>query len=68
MTLLPDGRSQRGALDAELSAAREFQRLTQLYLAKMRQVYPQMSQSTKRRITPALQHLRGLVGPGEWGR
>jgi len=68
MTLLPDGRSERGALDAELTAAREFQRLTQLYLDKIRQLYPQMSQSTKRRVTPTLQQLRDLSGPGGWHR
>lgn len=34
MTLLPNGRSERAALDDELTAAREFQRLTELYLAR----------------------------------
>lgn len=63
MTLLPDGRSERAALDAERAAAREFHRLTELYLAKARELYPQLSKSAKRRITPTLQELRGLVSP-----
>lgn len=68
MTLLPNGRSERAALDEETAAAREFQRLTELYLAKVRELYPRMSQSMKRRVTPTLQQLRGLVGPGGWRR
>lgn len=68
MTLLPNGRSQRAALDDEVSAAHEFQRLTQLYLDKVRELYPQMSQSMKRRVTPTLQQLRDLAGPGRWHR
>ena len=68
MTLLPNGRSERAALDEELSAAREFQRLTELYLAKARALYPQMSAPMKRRVTPTLQQLRSLVGPGGWHR
>lgn len=68
MTLLPNGRSERDAIDAELIAVRELARLTQLYLAKVRELYPKMSQSTKRRVTPTLQQLRSLVGPGGWHR
>jgi len=68
MTLLPDGRSERAAHDDELTAAREFQRLTELYLAKVRGLYPKMSQPMKCRVTPTLQQLRGLTGPGGWHR
>lgn len=68
MTLLPNGRSERAALDDELSAVREFQRLTELYLAKVRGLYPQMSQPMKRRVTPTLQQLRDLTGPSGWHR
>jgi len=68
MTLLPNGRSERAALDDEITAAREFQRLTELYLARVRGLYPQMSQSMKRRVTPTLQQLRGLAGPSGWHR
>ena len=68
MTLLPNGRSERAALDDELAATREFQRLTELYLAKVRDLYPKMSQSMKRRVTPTLQQLRGIAGPSGWHR
>jgi len=68
MTLLPNGRSERAALDDELAAGREFQRLTQVYLAKARELYPKMSQPMKRRVTPTLQQLRNLSGPGGWHR
>jgi len=64
MTLLPNGRSERAQLEGEITAAREFGRLTDAYLAKVRELYPQMSQSMKRRVTPTLQQLRTLVGPG----
>lgn len=68
MTLLPNGRSERAALDDEATAAREFQRLTQAYLAKARELYPKLSQPMKRRVTPTLQQLRNLTGPGGWHR
>ena len=68
MTLLPNGRSERAALDDERAAVREFQRVTELYLAKVRELYPKMSRSTKLRITSTLQQLRGLIGPGGWHR
>jgi len=68
MTLLPNGRSERAAIDDELTAAREFQRLTELYLAKVRALYPRMSQPTKRRVTPTLQQLRSLASPSGWHR
>lgn len=68
MTLLPNGRSERSALDDELTAAREFQRLTELYLSEVRALYPQMSLPMKRRVTPTLQQLRDLAGPSGWHR
>lgn len=68
MTLLPDGRSERAAIEAEIVATRKFQELTQMYLARVRELYPEMSQSMKRRVTPTLQQLRDLVGPGGWRR
>lgn len=68
MTLLPNGLSERAALEAEMTATREFQRLTQIYLAKVRELYPRMSQSTKRHVTPPLQQLRSLAGPERWHR
>lgn len=68
MTLLPNGRSERAALDDETAAVREFQRLTEIYLAKVRELYPRMSKSMKRRVTPTLQALRSLAGPGGWHR
>ncbi|GAB3356210.1 hypothetical protein GCM10027430_25040 [Lysobacter tyrosinilyticus] len=66
MTLLPNGRSERTALEAELAAAKEFQRLTRAYLARVRSIYPEMGNPTKRRVTPTLQHLRDLAGPDTW--
>jgi hypothetical protein len=68
MTLLPGGRSERSVIDDEMAAAGEFQRLTQLYLSKVRELYPKMSRPTKRRITPTLQQLRDIVGPSGWQR
>jgi hypothetical protein len=64
MTLLPNGRTERAVLDDERAAAREFQRLTDLYLARARDLYPRLSRSTKLRVTPTLQQLRSLVAPG----
>ena len=66
MALMPDGRTERSVINAELSAEKEFRRLTHAYLARMRQVYPNMSRPTKRRITATLQQLRNLAGPGGW--
>jgi hypothetical protein len=68
MALLPDGRTERSVIDAELDAAKEFRRLTSAYLAKMRELYPKLSRPAKRRVTPTLQQLRDLVGPGGWQR
>lgn len=66
MTLLPNGRSERSAIDDELTAAKEFRRLTEAYLARVREIYPRMSRPTKRRVTPTLQQLRELAGPSGW--
>lgn len=66
MTLLPNGRSERAVLDDEIGAAKEFNRLTQAYLARVRELYPSMSGPTRRKVTPTLQQLRELVGPARW--
>jgi hypothetical protein len=39
MALMPDGRSERSVIDAEVAAEREFRRLTDAYLARMREIY-----------------------------
>jgi len=64
MTLLPDGRSERAVFDAEIAAAREFQRLTRAYLSKVRELYPAMGRPTRQHVTPTLQQLRELVDGG----
>jgi hypothetical protein len=66
MTLMPDGRTERSVIDGELLANKEFRRLTHAYLARMRELYPQMSRPTKNRLTSTLQHLRDLAGPSGW--
>jgi hypothetical protein len=50
MALMPDGRTERSVIDAEMAAEREFRRLTDAYLARMREIYPRLSRPSKRRI------------------
>jgi hypothetical protein len=68
MALLPDGRTERSVIDAELDAAKEFRRLTSAYLARMREIYPKLSRPMKRSVTSTLQQLRDLAGPSGWQR
>lgn len=68
MALMPDGRTERSVIDAEKAADREFRRLTDAYLARMREIYPRLSRPSKRRITSTLQQLRDLLGPSGWQR
>jgi hypothetical protein len=66
MALMPDGRTEHSVIEGELLADKEFRRLTHLYLVKMREIYPNISRPTKRRVTPTLQQLRDLAGPSGW--
>ncbi|GAB3388064.1 hypothetical protein [Lysobacter fragariae] len=67
MTLLPDGRSERAVLDGEVAAGKELRRLTDVYLAKVRELYPSLSPATQRRITPAMQQLRDVASTRQKG-
>jgi hypothetical protein len=63
MTLLPNGRTERAVLDAELAAGKELKRLTHAYLARVRALYPDLGSNVRRDITPVMKQLKDFAGP-----
>lgn len=63
MTLLPNGRSESAVLEAELAANKELKRLTHAYLARVRDLYPNLSPNVKRDIAPMMKQLKDFAGP-----
>jgi hypothetical protein len=63
MTLLPNGQTASYREDSEASAKKELRRITEAYLARIREIYPDLDPAIKPKVAAAMRELKAAVMP-----